>query len=142
MPLKYFQKSIQITLSSALGFLLCCSYEFLPELQLLTSYVNWSSSPHNPTTHHHHSPHNPGTAFNSFHLPLEVALEGLAHGRVVKFMRSAAGGSGFHQFESWAWRWHRSSSHAEAASYMLELEGPTTKIYNYVSGCFGEKKEK
>ena len=23
-----------------------------------------------------------------------------------------------------------------------ELEGPTTRIYNYVLGCFGEKKEK
>ena len=37
------------------------------------------------------------------------------------------GGPGFHGFESWAWTWHRSSSHAEAASHMPQLEGPTTK---------------
>ena len=35
------------------------------------------------------------------------------------------------------------SGHAEAASHMPQLEGPTTKnIYNYVPGGFGEKKEK
>ena len=31
---------------------------------------------------------------------------------------------------------------AEAASHMPQLEGPTTKIYNYVLGGFGEKKQK
>ena len=38
----------------------------------------------------------------------------------------------------------RSSSHAEAASHMPQLEVPTTKknIYNSVPGGFGEKKEK
>ena len=32
--------------------------------------------------------------------------------------------------------------HAEAVSCMPQLEGPTTKIYNYVPGGFGEKKGK
>ena len=31
-------------------------------------------------------------------------------------------------------------SHAEAVSHIAELEGPTTRIYNYVLGGFGEKK--
>ena len=35
-----------------------------------------------------------------------------------------------------------SSSHAEAASHIAELEEPTTRIYNYVLGDFGEKKKK
>ena len=34
------------------------------------------------------------------------------------------------------------SSHTEAASHIAEPEGPTTRIYNYVLGGFGEKKEK
>ena len=34
----------------------------------------------------------------------------------------------------------RLSSCAEAASHMPQLEGFTTKIYNYVLGGFGEKK--
>ena len=51
-------------------------------------------------------------------------------------------GPGFRWFESWAWTWHCSSGHAEAASHMPQLEGPTTKMYNYVLGGFGEKKKK
>ena len=45
-------------------------------------------------------------------------------------------------FRSWAWTWHCSSSHAEAVSHIAQPEGPTTGIYNYVRGCFGEKKKK
>ena len=52
------------------------------------------------------------------------------------------GGPGFCQFGSWAQTWHHSSSHAEATSHMPQLEGPTTRIHNYVLGDFGEKKEK
>ena len=52
------------------------------------------------------------------------------------------GGPGFHQFGSWAWTWHCSSGHAEAASHTAQPEGPTTRIYNYVLGSLGEKKEK
>ena len=32
--------------------------------------------------------------------------------------------------------------HAEVASHIAELEGPTTRTYNYVLGGFGEKKKK
>ena len=39
--------------------------------------------------------------------------------------------------------WHGWSGHAEAVSHMPQLEGPTTKIYNYVlGGIWGEKAEK
>ena len=31
--------------------------------------------------------------------------------------------------------------HAEAVSQIAQLEGPITRIYNYVLGGFGEKKE-
>ena len=48
----------------------------------------------------------------------------------------------FHWLGSWAQTQHCSSGHAEAVSHMPQLEGPTTKIYNYVLGSFGEKKEK
>ena len=37
--------------------------------------------------------------------------------------------------------WHRSSGHAEVASHIVQLEGPTTSIYNYVLGSFQEKKK-
>ena len=37
---------------------------------------------------------------------------------------------------------HLSSSHAEMVSHIREPEGPTTRIYNYVLGGFGEKKKK
>ena len=48
-------------------------------------------------------------------------------------------------------QWHRVSLtqtlgsdliHAEAESHIAQLEGSTTRIYNYVLGDFGEKKEK
>ena len=41
-----------------------------------------------------------------------------------------------------AWTWHRSSGHIEAVSHMPRLEGPATKIYNYVPGGFSEIKQK
>ena len=37
---------------------------------------------------------------------------------------------------------HHLSSHTEAASPIEELEGPTTKIYNYVLGLWGGKTKK
>ena len=65
---------------------------------------------------------------------------GWPHGRVVKSVRSAAGGAVFRWFESWARTWHCSSNHAEAASHMLQLEGPTTKnIQLCTRGLWGEK---
>uniref|UniRef100_A0A9L0SBL1 Uncharacterized protein n=1 Tax=Equus caballus TaxID=9796 RepID=A0A9L0SBL1_HORSE len=51
---------------------------------------------------------------------------GWPRGRVVKFACSAAGGPVFRWFESWAQTWHCSSNHAEAASHMPQLGGPTT----------------
>ena len=48
----------------------------------------------------------------------------------------------FRRFESWARTWHCSSDHAEAASHMPQLEGPTTKNTQLCTGGFGEKKEK
>ena len=71
---------------------------------------------------------------------LHLRIYGIGASQVIKFMCST--GPGFHQFRSWAWTWHRSSGHNEAASHMPQLEGPTTKIYNYVLGGFGEKKQK
>ena len=38
--------------------------------------------------------------------------------------------------------WHHSLGHPEVGSYIAEPEGPTTRIYNYVLGDFGEKKKK
>ena len=49
--------------------------------------------------------------------------EWLSSRALVKFS-----GPGFHGFGSWVWTWHRSSGHAEAASHMPQLEGPTTEI--------------
>ena len=44
------------------------------------------------------------------------------------------------QFTSWTWTRHQSSSHAEAASHMPQLEGPTTKnIQLCTGGLWGEK---
>ena len=52
------------------------------------------------------------------------------------------GGPGFHQFASWTRTGHHSSGHAEVESHIAQPEGPTTRIYNYVLGEFGEKKKK
>ena len=68
-------------------------------------------------------------------------MRGWPRGRVVKFAHSVAGGTVFRWFESWARTWHCSSDHAEVASHMPQLEGPTTK-YTTIPGGFGEKKEK
>ena len=47
----------------------------------------------------------------------------------------------FRWFGSWAWTWHCSSNHAEAASHMPQLEGPTTKKVQLCTGGFGEEKK-
>ena len=68
---------------------------------------------------------------------------GWPRGGVVEFARSAAGGPVFCWFESWARTWHCSSGHAEAASHMPQLEGPTTKnIQLCTGGLWGEKGKK
>ena len=61
-------------------------------------------------------------------------------GLAIKFARSTAGGPVFRWFESWARTRHHSSNHAEAASHMPQLEGPTTKnIQLCTGGLWGEK---
>ena len=68
---------------------------------------------------------------------------GWPRGQVVKFTRSAAGGPVFCWFESWVRTWHCSSNHAEAASHMPQLEGPTTKnIQLCTEGALGRKRKK
>ena len=67
---------------------------------------------------------------------------GQPHGRVIKFAGSTSGGPGFCQFESWAWTRHCSSSHAEVASHMPQLEGPTTKTIQLCTGGLWGEKEK
>ena len=46
------------------------------------------------------------------------------------------------QVRSWVQTGHHSPGHTDVASHMTQLEGPTTKIYNYVLRGFGEKKQK
>ena len=50
-------------------------------------------------------------------------------------------GPGFCRFGSWAQTQHRSPSHAEAASHIPQLEGPTTKNMQLCTGGLWEKKE-
>ena len=65
-------------------------------------------------------------------------------GLVVKFVCSAAAAQGFAGLDPGRGQgWHHSSGHVEAASHMPQLEGPATKIYNYVpGGIWGDKAEK
>ena len=63
---------------------------------------------------------------------------GWPHGQVVKFTCSASVAQCFAGSDPG----HRSSGHAEVASHMPQLGGTTTKIYNYVLGEFGKKKQK
>ena len=73
--------------------------------------------------------------------PIKKKIAGLAPGRVVNFTLNI-GSPGFHGFRSWTGTWHLSSGRAEAVSHMAQPEALTTRIYNYVPGGFGEKKEK
>ena len=52
------------------------------------------------------------------------------------------GGPGFTSLDPGRRPTYHSPSYAEAASHIEELEGPTSRIYNYVSGSFGEKEKK
>ena len=49
---------------------------------------------------------------------------------------------GFASFAPGRQHGKHSSCHAEAASHIAEPEAPTTRIYNYVLGGFGEKEKK
>ena len=42
--------------------------------------------------------------------------------------------------DPWRGHGHLSLGHVVVMSSMPQIEGPTTKIYNYVLGGFGEKK--
>ena len=73
---------------------------------------------------------------------VKKSILGWPCGQVVKFARSASAAPGFCQFESWAQTWHCSSSHAEVASHMPQLEGPTTKNTQLCTRGLWEKKAK
>ena len=49
------------------------------------------------------------------------------------------GGLGFADSDSGCGPTHHSSNHAVVAFHIEELEWPTTRIYNYVQGLWGEK---
>ena len=63
-------------------------------------------------------------------------------GIVVKFLHSSISGLGFVGSDPRHGVTLHSSSHAVAASHIEELEGLTTRIYNYVPGLWGEEKYK
>ena len=70
-------------------------------------------------------------------------MGGWPRGQVVKLAHSAAGRPVFYWFESWTRTWHCSSDHAEAASHMPQLEGPTMKnIQLRTWRLWGEKGKK
>ena len=60
---------------------------------------------------------------------------------MLKSARSTSAAQGFAGSDP-RQTWHRSPSHAEAASHIAELEGPTTRIYSYVLGGFAGQKKK
>ena len=74
------------------------------------------------------------------HFAVKNLLMGQPRGGGAKFVGSGAQGFAV---GSWARTWHHSSGHAEAASQMPQLEGPTTRKYNYVGGggLWGEGKK-
>ena len=61
---------------------------------------------------------------------------------MVTFARSTLEAQGFAGLDSGHGHGTAQSGHFEVASQMPQLEGPTTKIYKYVLGEFGEKKQK
>ena len=64
-------------------------------------------------------------------------------GAVAEWLSSPLGFSspGFRWFGSWARTWHHSSGHAEAVFHIAQPEALTRRIYSYVLGGFGEKKQ-
>ena len=63
-------------------------------------------------------------------------------GRVVKFACSISAAQGFTGSDPG--RGHGTAHQAmlEVASHIAQPEGPTSRIYNYVLGGFGDKKKK
>ena len=44
--------------------------------------------------------------------------------------------------QSWAWMWHHSLGQAEAASHIVQPEGPITRMHNYTEGLWEEEEKK
>ena len=63
-------------------------------------------------------------------------------GRVIKFALSALVAQRFAGWDPGQGHGTACQGHAEVASQVAQPEGPTTRIYNYVVGSFGEKKKK
>ena len=59
---------------------------------------------------------------------------------MVRFACSASAAQGVTSSDPGHGHGTTHQGHVEAVSHMPQLEGPTTKIYNYVLGGFGEKK--
>ena len=60
---------------------------------------------------------------------------------MVKFARSPSATQGFVSLDPGRRHGTAHQAISEVASHIAELEGPTTRIYNYVQGGFGEKKK-
>ena len=74
------------------------------------------------------------------HRLLKVLSEAGPVAKLVKFVSSASPAQGFTGSDPGCGP--STTHHAEATSYIAQPEGPTTTIYNYVLGGFGEKKKK
>ena len=73
---------------------------------------------------------------------LKCRLGSQPHGGVVGVLRSTLAAQGFTGLDPRHRLGTVHSSHAEVASHTAQLEGPATRIYNYVLGGFGKKKKK
>ena len=72
---------------------------------------------------------------------IKMAIRGQPCGQVVKFKGSASVAQAFACSDSGHGHDTAHQAMDEAASHMPQLEGPITKIYNYLLGGFGEKKQ-
>ena len=70
----------------------------------------------------------------------QAGSRGQPCGPVVEFAPCASVAKGFAGSDPG--RRHGRARQAEEASHIAQLEGPTTRIHNYVLRSFGEKKEK
>ena len=61
---------------------------------------------------------------------------------MVRFALSPLAAQGFTSSDPGRGHGTAHQAHAEAASHMAQPEEPTTRIYNYVLGGFGEKPKK
>ncbi|XP_070104062.1 glutathione peroxidase 7 isoform X2 [Equus przewalskii] len=76
----------------------------------------------------------------SFPMFSKIAVVGTGAHPAFKYLTR---GPVFHWIDSWVRTWHCSSNHAEAASHMPQLEGPTKKnIQLCTGGLWGEKGKK